>query len=142
MESKEYQVKKMIEYPYKKVIMFNKKFDTVFFNPLAKDFNPFRRSVLCVWSSQQTDLCLRVMQLLLKFHSSPKIKHLFKLCNLPVVREARMVSNTFFTSKCAISCFGGVRGLARMVCAPFSSFWQCQKTDEKRVRKKRPTVTI
>ena len=30
----------MIEYPYSKVFMFNKKFDTVFFNPLAQDFNP------------------------------------------------------------------------------------------------------
>ena len=79
MESKEYQVKKMIEYPYKKVIMFNKKFDTVFFNPLAKDFNPFRRSVHCVWSSQQTDLCLRVMQLLLKSHKLSQNKTSFQV---------------------------------------------------------------
>ena len=62
----------MIDYPYSKVFMFNKKnrHDTVFFNPLAQDFNPFRRSVHSVWSSQKTDLVLRVMQLFLK---SPKI---------------------------------------------------------------------
>ena len=42
----------------------------------------------------------------------------------------------FCTSKCTNSCFGGVRTLARMVCALFSSFWQRKTTDDKKGLKK------
>ena len=84
----------------------------------------------------KTHFSSSLMRIPITLRDAPSLKCVVPKWALPV-REGGCkglpgwLGALFSMSKCVISCFRGVRTLASMVCALFSSFWQCQTTDEK-----------